>query len=63
MNVRDVLAFAGAVYGTAVGVAGTTALFIGTLGLPLRFGQWGTGGLVLMGAGVAAYSMLKFARD
>lgn len=60
---RDVLAFAGALYGTAIGVAGMTALFVGGLGLPLRFGLWGTGGLVIMGGGIAAYSLLKFAHD
>jgi hypothetical protein len=62
-TVRDVLAFGGAIYGTAVGIAGTAALLVGQLGLPLRFGAWGTGGIVMMGAGVAAYSILKFAHD
>lgn len=63
MSVRDVLAFAGALYGTAVGLAGTAALFVGSLGLPLRFGPLGTSGLVMMGVGIAAYSLLKFAHD
>lgn len=60
---RNALAFAGALYGTAVGFAGTTALLAGGLGLPLRFGLWGTGGLTIMGAGIAAYSLFKFAHD
>lgn len=60
---RDVVAFGGAIYGTAVGIAGSVALLGSGFGVPLRFGTWGTGGLVMMGAGIAAYSLLKFAHD
>jgi hypothetical protein len=63
-GVRDILAFAGALYGASVGGTAVVAVFAGSnFGLPLRFGLWGTGGLALMGMGVAAYSFIKFAQD
>ena len=61
---RDILAFAGALYGASVGGTAAVAMFAGSsFGLPLRFGMWGTGGLALMGVGVAVYSYIKFAQD
>ena len=61
---RDVLAFVGALYGAAVGLsAGFTVLVASTFEFPVRFGILGTAGLALMGAGIASYSVLKFARD
>jgi hypothetical protein len=64
LDVRDILAFAGALYGASVGGTAAVAVFAGSsFGLPLRFGLWGTGGLAIMGVGVAAYSFIKFAQD
>ena len=63
-NVRDLLAFVGAMYGAVVaGTAGSAVLLGSGLGTPLRFGVPGTSGLALMGFGIAAYSFYKFARD
>jgi len=63
-NVRDLLAFVGAMYGAVVGGTAASAVLVGSgLGMPLRFGVPGTSGLALMGAGIAAYSFYKFARD
>jgi hypothetical protein len=63
-NVRDVLAFMGALYGAVVGGTAGGAVLMGSgLGMPLRFGVLGTTGLALMGAGIAAYSFYKYARD
>lgn len=61
---RDLLAFVGAVYGTAVALGASFYSLIGTtFGLPLRFGLAGTGGLGVMGVGIALYGVLKFASD
>ena len=61
---RDLLAFVGALYGAVVGgTAGGAVLMGGGLDMPLRFGVVGTSGLALMGAGIAAYSFYKYARD
>lgn len=63
-NVRDLLAFVGAMYGAVVGAtAGGAVLARSGLEMPLRFGVLGTSGLALMGFGIAAYSFYKFARD
>jgi hypothetical protein len=63
-NVRDLLAFVGAMYGAVLGGTAGSAVLLGKgLGAPLRFGVPGTGGLALMGFGIAAYSFYKFARD
>ena len=63
-NVRDLLAFVGALYGAVVGGTAASAVLVGNgLGMPLRFGVPGTSGLALMGIGIAAYSFYKFARD
>ena len=61
---RDLLAFVGALYGAVVwGTAGGAVLMGSGLEMPLRFGVVGTSGLALMGAGIAAYSFYKYARD
>ena len=58
------LAFVGAMYGAVVGATAASAWLMGTgVGAPLRFGVPGTGGLAVMGFGIAAYSFYKFARD
>jgi hypothetical protein len=63
-NVRDLLAFLGAMYGAVVGVTSGSAVLLGSDGgVSLRFGVLGTTGLALMGVGITAYSFYKFARD
>ncbi|PYP81366.1 MAG: hypothetical protein DMD35_01230 [Gemmatimonadetes bacterium] len=63
-DVRDFLAFLGAMYGAVVGgVAGSAVLAERSFGVPLRHGLVGTSGLALMGLGILAYSFIKFAND